>query len=212
MSTSPVGGDTATSVGGPGRQLPHAIRSRGALLIDEWCGFLGRHRELLGGSIDYPPDVHDRYRVDEPGGPSSDRLKRGPARLRTLHVDVNGLSGVHRVDPDRSTDVHRYVRDELRLTCLQHIPVVERERETGTRGATPSSSGPTRMSGGWPSSVPTRPSLGGAACLPHCAISGRRPAAHAVTRCGPNVAAANSGSRATANSPASDASWRLTQA
>jgi uncharacterized protein len=46
-------------------------------------------------------------------------------------VDVNVLCAVHAASQDRPLDVYRYFRDDLGLTFIQLIPIMERENETG---------------------------------------------------------------------------------
>jgi len=123
--------EVADSVRRPGQQLQHTIQTNGTLLTDEWCELLARHRFLVGISIDGPPDLHDRYRVDKRGGPTSDKVLRGLALLQAHGVDVNVLCTVHAANQDRPLDVYRYFRDELGLTFIQFIPIVERENDTG---------------------------------------------------------------------------------
>ncbi|MGD0882537.1 MAG: anaerobic sulfatase maturase [Acidimicrobiales bacterium] len=121
----------AEEVRRPGQQLQHTIQTNGTLLSDEWCQLLARHRFLVGISIDGPPDVHDRYRVDKRGGPTSDKVLRGLRLLQAHGVDVNVLCTVHAANQDRPLDVYRYFRDDLGITFIQLIPIVERVNDTG---------------------------------------------------------------------------------
>jgi len=121
----------AESVRRPGQLLQHTIQTNGTLLTDEWCELLARHRFLVGISIDGPPDLHDRYRVDKRGGPTSDKVLRGLTLLQSHGVDVNVLCTVHAANQDRPLEVYRYFRDQLGLTFIQFIPIVERENDTG---------------------------------------------------------------------------------
>jgi uncharacterized protein len=123
--------ETAESVRRPGQVLQHTIQTNGTLLTDEWCELFARHGFLVGISIDGPPEVHDRYRVDKRGGPTSERVLRGLDLLRRHGVDVNVLCTVHAANQDRPLDVYRYFRDDLGITFIQFIPIVERENETG---------------------------------------------------------------------------------
>ena len=122
---------TAEAVRRPGQHLQHTIQTNGTLLTDEWCGFFADHRFLVGISIDGPPDVHDRYRVDKRGGATSERVLRGLGLLRAHGVDVNVLCTVHAANQDRPLDVYRYFRDDLGIEFIQFIPIVERENDTG---------------------------------------------------------------------------------
>lgn len=115
----------------PGQQLLHTIQTNGTMLTAEWAQFLGEHRFLVGLSIDGPPGMHDRYRVDKMGRPSSDRVLRGLAHLQAAGVDVNVLCTVNAANQDHPLEVYRYFRDELGLRHIQLIPIVERENDTG---------------------------------------------------------------------------------
>ncbi len=115
----------------PGQQVLHTIQTNGTLLTDEWCELLAEHRFLVGISIDGPPDLHDRYRVDKRGEPTSAKVLAGLARLRDHDVDVNVLCTVNAANQDHPLEVYRYFRDDLDLQHIQLIPIVERDNDTG---------------------------------------------------------------------------------
>lgn len=115
----------------PGQQLEHTIQTNGTLLDDAWGELLARHRFLVGLSIDGPPELHDVYRVDKRGAPSSAKVLRGLEVLRRHDVDVNVLCTVHRANQDRGLEVYRYFRDELGLRHVQFIPIVEQHEVNG---------------------------------------------------------------------------------
>jgi uncharacterized protein len=115
----------------PGQQLLHTIQTNGTLLTDEWGRFLAEHRFLVGLSIDGPPELHDRYRVDKKGRASFERVANGLAHLQANGVDVNVLCTVNAANQDRPLEVYRYFRDELGLRHIQFIPIVERENDNG---------------------------------------------------------------------------------
>lgn len=115
----------------PGQHLQHTIQTNGTLLTDEWAEFLAEHRFLVGISIDGPPELHDRFRVDKRGRPTSDRVLQGLRHLQAHAVDINVLCTVHAANQSRPLDVYRYVRDELGLRHVQFIPIVERADATG---------------------------------------------------------------------------------
>jgi uncharacterized protein len=115
----------------PGQRLAHTIQTNGTLVTDEWAAFFAEHRFLVGISIDGPPDLHDRYRVDKKGRPSSSRVLDGLARLRAHNVDVNALCTVNAANQHAPLDVYRYLRDDLGFQHIQLIPIVERDNETG---------------------------------------------------------------------------------
>ena len=110
----------------PGQRILNTIQTNGTLLDEEWGVFLKEHEFLVGISIDGPPDLHDRYRVDKGGKPTYDRVVRGLDVLRRHGVDWNVLTTVHAANGDHGTRVYRFLRDELGASFVQFIPIVER--------------------------------------------------------------------------------------
>ena len=115
----------------PGQRVQHTIQTNGTLLTDEWCELLARHRFLVGLSIDGPPAMHDAYRVDKRGAPTSAKVLHGLELLQASGVDVNVLCTVNRANQDHPLEVYRYFRDDLGLRHIQLIPIVERDNDTG---------------------------------------------------------------------------------
>ena len=115
----------------PGQVLAHTIQTNGTLLTDEWGELLARHRVLVGISIDGPPALHDAYRVDKRGNPTSDKVLAGLEVLRRHRVDWNVLCTVHAANQDHPVEVYRYLRDDLGARHIQLIPIVERDNDTG---------------------------------------------------------------------------------
>ena len=115
----------------PGQQLAHTIQTNATLVTDEWAAFFARHRFLVGVSIDGPPELHDVYRVDKKGRPSSAKVLEGLARLQAHGVDVNALCTVNAANQDHPLEVYRYLRDDLGFRHIQFIPIVERDNDTG---------------------------------------------------------------------------------
>ncbi len=111
--------------------LQHTMQTNGTKLNDEWCSFFKEHNYLIGLSIDGPPDMHDVYRVDKGGRPSSARVLRGLEYLKKHDVDVNILCTVHAANGDHPREVYRYFRDDLEAQFIQFIAIVERDNETG---------------------------------------------------------------------------------
>ncbi len=114
-----------------GQVVHHTIQTNATLLTDEWCELLAEHHFLVGISIDGPPSVHDRYRVDKRGNPTSDRVLRGLGFLGKHGVDFNILCTVNAANQDQPLEVYRYFRDILNARYIQFIPIVERDNESG---------------------------------------------------------------------------------
>jgi uncharacterized protein len=115
----------------PGQTVEHTIQTNGTLLTDEWCELLAEHHFLVGISIDGPPALHDRYRVDKKGRPTYDRVVRGLDLLKQHGVDWNVLCTVNAANQHAPLDVYRFFRDDLGARHIQFIPIVERDNDTG---------------------------------------------------------------------------------
>ena len=115
----------------PGQQVQHTIQTNATLLTDEWCELFAEHDFLVGVSIDGPPELHDAYRVDKRGNPTSAKVLHGLALLQSHDVECNVLCTVNSANQDHGLTVYRFFRDELDARYLQFIPIVERENESG---------------------------------------------------------------------------------
>ncbi len=115
----------------PGQIPLHTIQTNATLLTDEWAQFLAEHDFLVGLSIDGPPPMHDRFRFDKHGRPSSDRVLRGLGHLQVHDVAVNAMVTVNAANQDHPLEVYRYLRDDLGFRHIQLIPIVERDNDTG---------------------------------------------------------------------------------
>jgi uncharacterized protein len=115
----------------PGQTVEHTIQTNGTLLTDEWCELLAEQHFLVGISIDGPPELHDRYRVDKKGRPTYDRVVRGLDLLKQHGVDWNVLCTVNAANQHAPLEVYRFFRDDLGARHIQFIPIVERDNDTG---------------------------------------------------------------------------------
>lgn len=111
----------------PRQQLEHTIQTNATLIDQRWCDLFAEHRVLVGVSIDGPPELHDRYRVDKRGAPTSAKVLAGLELLLRSGVDVNVLCTVNAANQHHPLEVYRYVRDELGVAHLQLIPIVEHD-------------------------------------------------------------------------------------
>ncbi len=109
----------------PGQQVHHTIQTNATLLTDAWCELLAEHDFLVGVSVDGPPALHDHYRHDKRGGPTSERVVRGLRLLQRHGVEHNILCTVHAANQGHPLEVYRYFRDELGARFVQFIPIVE---------------------------------------------------------------------------------------
>ena len=116
----------------PGQRILNALQTNGTLLTDEWGVFLKANDFLVGISIDGPPAMHDTYRVDKGGKPTSHRVLRGLDVLKSHGVEWNVLTTVHHANGDAGGEVYRYLRDDLGARFIQFIPIVERAAPEGS--------------------------------------------------------------------------------
>jgi len=122
-----------------GCRVTNSIQTNGVLLDDAWGRFLKEQGFLVGISIDGPPELHDRYRVDKGGQPTFDRVARGLEILQRYKVEYNVLTCVHRHNGDHPLAVYRFLKS-LGARFIQFIPIVGR--------ASPTSSAATSISVG----------------------------------------------------------------
>ena len=115
----------------PGMTFENTLQTNGTLLNDEWCEFFKENNYLIGLSLDGPRELHDANRVDKKGGPTFYRVMRGLRLLQKHGVEYNILTTVNRVNSQHPLEVYRFLRDEVKTTWIQFIPVVERINEDG---------------------------------------------------------------------------------
>jgi uncharacterized protein len=108
-----------------GKTISNAIQTNGTLLDDEWCEFLTNRKFLVGISIDGPPAVHDRYRVDKQQQPTFDAVMRGLKLLQKHQTEFNTLTVVNRANSQKPIEVYEFLK-QIGSKYLQFIPLVER--------------------------------------------------------------------------------------
>jgi len=113
----------------PEQQVLHTMQTNGTLIDEEWAAFFKQHGFLVGISIDGPPALHDRYRVNKKGLGSFEQVRRGWDCLQRHGVDTNVLCTVHAGNAGQPLEVYRFFRDELGVRYIQLIPIVERATE-----------------------------------------------------------------------------------
>lgn len=110
-----------------GRRVTNAFQTNGTRLDDQWAAFFGRHRFLVGISIDGPKHLHDAFRRSQSGRPTFDEVMRGVGLLKRHRVEFNALTTVHRKNSGSALEIYRFLVDEVGARHLQFIPIVERE-------------------------------------------------------------------------------------
>jgi uncharacterized protein len=116
---------------GNGKRIGNAFQTNGVLLDDPWCEFLAENKFLVGVSIDGPPELHDKYRVDKGGQPTFDRVMRGLGYLKKHAVEFNTLTVVQRHNSRYPLELYRFLK-EVGSGVMQFIPIVERAAQSPT--------------------------------------------------------------------------------
>lgn len=117
----------------PGKRVHNALQTNAVLLDDDWAAFLAANGFLVGVSLDGPPALHDAYRRNKGGQPTSAAALAGLRCLQRAKADFNILTCVHAANQDHPLEVYRFLRDEIGAEYMQFIPVVR--RLPGKRGA-----------------------------------------------------------------------------
>ena len=108
-----------------GKTVTNAFQTNGILLDDEWGAFLHEHNFLVGISIDGPPELHDRYRLDKGQRPTFDRVICGLEVLKKHSVEFNTLTVLQNHNADHPLGVYNFLKD-IGSRFMQFIPIVER--------------------------------------------------------------------------------------
>ena len=115
----------------PGMTFENTLQTNGTLLTDEWCEFFKENDYLIGLSLDGPRELHDANRVDKAGRHTFDKVMKGLRLLQKHGVEYNILTTVNRINSQHPLAVYRFLRDEVKTSWMQFIPVVERINTDG---------------------------------------------------------------------------------
>jgi len=112
--------------GHPGQVIGNALQTNGVLIDDAWGEFLSEYNFLVGLSIDGPPEVHNKYRIDKGGRKTFDKAMRAVEILRKYDIQYNILSTVHAGSRGKGRQIYRWMKSNG-FKHLQFIPVLERD-------------------------------------------------------------------------------------
>ncbi len=118
----------------PGRTFSNALQTNGTLIDAEWAAFLHENRFLVGLSLDGPPEIHDRFRVDRGGKPTFDRVMSALRLFIKHQVEFNTLTVIGSHNQDHGLKVYRFLRKQG-SRFVQFIPLVERLPAQGRKGS-----------------------------------------------------------------------------
>jgi uncharacterized protein len=106
-----------------GHQIENSLQTNGVLIDEHWAKFLGENNFLVGLSLDGPAHIHDRYRVDKAGNPSSQKVIEAALILLRHDVDVNALVVINDYSVNYPEEIYKFHK-ELGLNHMQFIPCV----------------------------------------------------------------------------------------
>lgn len=113
------------------KEIRNSVQTNGLRLNDAWCEFFREHGFLVGISLDGPQAIHDRYRKDNLGRGTFDRVMAGVRLLQQHGVDFNVLACVGRETAHHALEVYRFFR-EAGIQFIQFTPIVERLPDAAT--------------------------------------------------------------------------------
>jgi len=115
---------------GTGQNVANSIQTNGILIDEKWAAFLAQYSFLVGLSLDGPPDLHDKHRLDRGGAASHEKVKRAWDIMREYEVAANVLCVISRDAVDRPAEIYHYLRG-IGCDWMQFIPAVEFDPATG---------------------------------------------------------------------------------
>lgn len=92
-------------------RIAHSIQTNATLIDDGWARFLGDSGIGVGVSLDGPPELHDRHRVDRTGRGTFAQTWRGVEVLRRHKVPFGAICVLSYDHLDRSEDIYRFFRE-----------------------------------------------------------------------------------------------------
>ncbi|MES0447916.1 MAG: anaerobic sulfatase maturase, partial [Desulfobacterales bacterium] len=107
-----------------GIKISNSLQTNAVLIDEIWAGFLKDENFLVGVSLDGPPELHDIYRQDKNGHPTSEKVLRGLKVLQKYEVDVNILTVVNNRNSFHPKNIYEYLKS-IGAHFLQFIPLVE---------------------------------------------------------------------------------------
>jgi uncharacterized protein len=105
-------------------KISNCIQTNGILINNEWAEFLHDNNFLVGLSLDGPPEVHDRYRVDANGKGTFNRVMQTTEFFDTYKVEYNILFVVTNETASRPDSIYDFCQ-EKNFNFLQFMPCID---------------------------------------------------------------------------------------
>lgn len=110
---------------GAGREIQNCLQTNGTLIDDKWARWLHDENWLVGLSIDGPSRLHDHYRVDHQGRPTSAIVLRTIKLFHKHRVQWNAMAVVNDANAAYGREFYRFFRS-VGCRYIQFTPIVER--------------------------------------------------------------------------------------
>lgn len=107
-----------------GATISNGVQTNGTLVTDELAELFATYKFLLGVSVDGPPDVHDKFRLNAAGAGTHSAVMRGVEILRRRGVSINALALVTRASEGRGAKIFNWLVDNG-FDFLQFIPCAQ---------------------------------------------------------------------------------------
>jgi len=101
------------------------LQMNGTLFDDGLCKFLKENDFRIEIDIDGPKELHDKYRKDNKGLDTFDRVMKTIKSLKECKIQFNSKTYVNRDTIRKPLEVYRFLRDEVGADMIKLIPVVE---------------------------------------------------------------------------------------
>ncbi|WP_236009249.1 anaerobic sulfatase maturase [Vibrio ulleungensis] len=107
--------------------IKNDLQTNGILLNDEWCAFLAEHDFLVGLSIDGPELLHNAHRTNRAGRGTFRQVMKAVDLIHKHNVTFATLTCVNNLTSKNPVEVYRFLRDVVKSTQIQFIPIVEQK-------------------------------------------------------------------------------------
>ncbi len=112
-----------------GVRIVNDIQTNGVLVDERWCQFFKQHGFFVGLSLDGPEFVHNHYRKKRSGQGTFDKVMAAVEKLRAYEVPFATLTCVNNLNAEHPLEVYRFLRDVVKPSQIQFIPVVDQSEE-----------------------------------------------------------------------------------
>jgi len=107
------------------RVCENKFKTNGCFIDEEWCKFLSKNNFKLEICIDGPKELHNKYRKDEEGLGTFDRVMQAVKLIKKYKIAFNSLTCVNNTTVYYPLEVYRFLRDEVGADKIKFTPVVD---------------------------------------------------------------------------------------